>query len=529
MYFYEINSKKMKTLITFIISFLSVGCFAQVPEPATLWLREYGGGGFDEIVNAVTKTSDGGFIVCISTNSSPGFGNIDSLCTGDTINSENIFLKYNSDATILEWTKCNGIGSYINILYDNSFIFGGVTTAVPSGWAFDILKQNNTGLILWSKTYGGQNAGARLKGMIACDDGGYIMVGETNYSDTDFTIHYGSFMDDDIAVVKVDSNGNKVWAKVIGGSQEDAVEAVIAAPGDGCYIVGSTNSTDFDCTGSLGNGDIYLARLDKSGTILWHRDIGGSGGEFAANATSNGKGGVIIAGATSSPDGDRTHFPPFGCPIWVLEVDSNQNILWNNCYGGGGGNCYPNAICKAIDGSIWIAAVSDVIGYEVDTNYGRDDAWFVHTDSVGNLLCAKVLGGSGLDEGTMVYPLSNGSIIAGGYYQYGNGGFPNIGWGGFGDAFLTVFAPWTTGITSLEVNNHKTEIYPNPTNKEVTIETEQNGINNLLITDLLGRLIYTTQFANKIQISIIDWPKGIYYVQIMDNNGYKKVEKLIIQ
>jgi len=70
--------------------------------------------------------------------------------------------------------------------------------------------------------------------------------------------------------------------------------------------------------------------------------------------------------------------------------------------GGGGSNCYPKAICKATDGSIWIAAVSTLIGGQVDTQYGGDDAWFLHISDTGNVINAKVLGSDQDDRGMMV-------------------------------------------------------------------------------------------------------------------------------
>jgi Secretion system C-terminal sorting domain len=514
---------KMRQVLSFFFLVFSCPVFGQ--EPELLWLKGYGGNGYNEVSSNVSQTQDGGFIVCIGSNSVTGTGNIDSLCVMS--GNRQIFLKYNSDASLLEWTKCSKDGSYIYSKSDGGFVFGGVTTAVPAGWAFKILRKDAADVVLWSKTYGGQAASARLFGMISISDGGYIMLGETNYTDTDFTIHYGSSLDDDIAVLKIDSNGNKIWSQVIGGSLEDAAIAIVPAPDNGCYIVGTTFSVDHDCVGNNGGDDIFLTRLDKDGNIIWRRLIGGSSGEKANAATSDGNGGIIVVGASNSTDGDRTHFPIFGCPIWALEVDSNKNILWNNCYGGGGGNCYANSICKATDGSIWIAGVSSNVGGEVDTNYGRDDAWIVHTDNAGTVLNTKVLGSHLWDRGTMIYPLSNGNIIAGGFYDTSGSSFPPIFYGGE-SAFLTVFAPYSTEVKKLSTAVYDVKIYPNPADEQITIEI-QNGCNTLMIADVIGRVIYKTNFFDKIQISVKEWGKGMYFVQLISEDGSRDVRKLIVQ
>ncbi len=266
----------MKKLLTLLLIFFTLPAFTQVPEPSLLSLKGYGGNGVDQVHSHVTKTDDGGFIIAVSSNSDSNTGNIDSFCNigGNRV----IYLKYNSDASVLEWSKCLADGPYLFPQKDGSFIIGGITSAVPSGWAFKILKEDALGNILWRKTYGGQAASAILSSMMEADDGGYIMAGGCNYTDTDFTIHYGSWMNADIAVVKVDSNGNKVWSKVIGGTGDESVASLIPASNGGCYIVGQTYSDDFDLTGNHGANDAYIVRLDKNGNILWHQDLGGGRG-----------------------------------------------------------------------------------------------------------------------------------------------------------------------------------------------------------------------------------------------------------
>lgn len=523
----------MEKLFAIFLILLSCVSYAQVPEPTLVSLKGFGGNGYSKVLSSVTKTEDGGFIIGINSNAVPGSGNLDSFCNGLS-GDRAIFLKYNADASILNWSKCTIEGSYIFPQNDGNFVFGGITTSVPSGWAFKILKEDSSGTYLWYKTYGGEAASAILRGMIATDDGGYIMMGVTNYTDTDFTVHYGSFMNDDIAIIKVDGSGNKVWSKVLGGSGEDQAISIISAPGDGCYIVGTTYSNDHDCIGNHGGDDIFLARLDKNGNILWHKDIGGSGGEDAACATTNGNGGIIIGGASNSNDGDRTHFPTFGCPIWTLEVDSSSNILWNNCYGGGGGNCYANSICKATDGSIWIAGVSSLPGNEVDTNYGRDDAWFVHVDNEGNFINARVMGSNLWDRGTMIYPLSNSNVIAGGFYDTAGAAFASIiTYSSYpnSNAFLSIFAPSNqTSIKPISFGDGGLEVYPNPCVEMVSIEAIHHDQNfRISITDVLGRLVLEGALDGKLQVTTKDWLKGLYYVKVISENGYKEVQKLEVQ
>ena len=327
--------------------------------------------------------------------------------------------------------------------------------------------------------------------MITTSDGGYIMVGETLYTDTNFTVHHGSFMDADIGVLKLDSLGKKVWSQTIGGTGDERCWAVVAGSNNSCYIIGSTPSDDFDCTGNhggtSGSSDVYLARLDMNGDLLWHKDLWGTGDDGGKCGWQDGNGGVIIGGSTNSHDGEVTHYVG---GVLVLDVDSSGNIAWNSSYGNAS-NESPNAICKAMDGSIWIAGESGPKGGQIDTAYGNTDAWFVHTDNAGNFINAKVLGSRQQDEGYMIYPLSNGNIIAGGYYDTAGGAFPIISWGS-GDAFIAIFAPWPENVQQINATHDPFRIYPNPANQFVNVENLQKNNYYLTVSDVFGRTVYTT-------------------------------------
>ena len=446
----------MKKLLLILIGFSAIDTIGQVPEPAIGWVKTFGGDIVDQVGSPVTKTIDGGFIVQIGSTSDYGTGNLDSFCalTGD----RSIYLKYSADASTLEWARCSGNGPYIFPKTDGSFIYGGTTSAAAAGWAFKFVQEDASGGIIFFKKYG-DSASAILRNMIQTNDGGYLMMGEVNYTDTDVLIHYGSWMDPDLWILKVDSNGNKLWSKVIGGTGYESGGKLVLAPDNGCYVVGGTGSNDYNCTGSHGGGEVYLARLDSNGNIIWHKDMGGSGEDVGIWACENGKGGVIIAAESRSNDGD-VHNNHGNSDFWAIEVDSSGNILWDNCYGGSADEI-PHTICKATDGSIWLGGESCCKSGEVDTNYTimNHDAWFVHADSAGNFLSAKVLGSTSVNCGYLVHPLSTGGIIAGGYYGAHEGSFSTAAYYGDADAFLVSFAPWTVSVEQLPAT---TDIFINP-------------------------------------------------------------------
>jgi len=462
----------MMKLITPILIFLfAFGVTYSQQAIKVLSMKGYGGDSYDQINLPAIKTFDGGFIVVIGSQSDSGTGNIDTFCAKN--GERDISLKYNADGTILEWTKCylatgDSAFGWIFPTHDGGFVLIG-SYGFPYG--FPVCKENASVSVIWKKDFG-RVGGANIKNVMSHEDGGYIIASLVNNIDTDATTHHGSSFTEDIWVLKIDSNGNKVWSKVIGGTGDEWIDNIVPGPNGGCYIVGETESNDYDCTGNHGNVDAYIVRLDSSGNILWHKDLGGSDADgYHGQGIINGKGGIIFTTGTRSSDGDVHHYAGNGnSEFWTVDLDSNGNIIWDNCYGDSS-DAIPESICKATDGSLWMAGSSTIKSGEVDMSFGKGDAWVVHTDSMGQFIDAKVFGTHQTDGAQIVYPLENGLVLVGGYYDTAsiNGeDLPTIWYGG-SDIFLTVLASWPVNVPKLPENSNTIAIYPNPANTKVSV------------------------------------------------------------
>ncbi|MBS1584032.1 MAG: T9SS type A sorting domain-containing protein [Bacteroidetes bacterium] len=511
----------MKHIYTAILFFFFFNvCYAQ-QLPTLLSIEGTGGDGYDDVLPGVVPTTDGGFILCMGTSSHTG----PILC--DTSHSSSIFRKYNADGSVLEWQKCFD-NAYMRLFPtgDGNFVVGGYRN-----YDFYISKIDPAGNTIWIKYYGGSND-ERPRDMIMTADGGYIMFGESNSSDGDVGFHHGGPFNTDLWAIKLDSSGNKIWSAVIGGTDEESAKTVVAGADGGCYLMGTTVSTDSDCTDNHGGQDVLIARLDVSGHVLWHRCLGGSDLDgWYGGACQNGKGGILVANGSESIDGDvHTHLG--GLDYWVIDIDSNRNIVWEKSYGGTDYEA-AESICKSTDGSIWIAGYSDNIAGQVYASYGSGDAWIVHADSVGNFLNSKVLGESHEDEARMAYPLTNGMILAGGIYHGVDATsleFPSVFYGGDYDLFLARLAPWTTEVMQMPMGNEQLLVYPNPAVDIINITTEKSGAYKITIKDITGRVAYEGYKANgRSTINVRNWIGGLYFVEIVNEQGYSAVQKIIVQ
>ncbi|MCK9236452.1 MAG: hypothetical protein M0P09_09100, partial [Acholeplasmataceae bacterium] len=94
------------------------------------------------------------------------------------------------------------------------------------------------------------------------------------------------------------------WQKSLGGTGED-VATSIQQTSDGGYIVaGYSYSNDGDISNSYGNADYWVVKLDNAGTIQWEKSLGGSSEDWVGPIKQTSDGGYIVAGHSSSNDGD---------------------------------------------------------------------------------------------------------------------------------------------------------------------------------------------------------------------------------
>jgi hypothetical protein len=116
--------------------------------------------------------------------------------------------------------------------------------------------------------------------------------------------------------VKLDSSGNVIWTKTIGGSDNDEARSIIQSSDGGYVVAGYTESF------GAGYGDIYVVKLDSSGNVIWTKTIGGSGGDGARSIIRSSDGGYVFAGSTTS-------FGVGNSDIYVVKMDANGNVCFS--------------------------------------------------------------------------------------------------------------------------------------------------------------------------------------------------------
>jgi uncharacterized protein YuzE len=239
-----------------------------------IWAKTYGGAN-NEWAHSIQQTSDGGYIVAGWTNT---FG------AGIT----DIFLIKTDANGNVQWAKTYGgtsnIYAYsVQQTSDGGYIVAGGTSSFGVGGAI-FVKTDANGNVIWAKTYGGTRTDG-ASSVQQTSDGGYIVAG--------WTTSFGAGLRD-IILIKTDANGNVIWAKTYGGTGWDRAYSVQQTSDGGYIVAGYTNSFGADSI------DIFLIKTDANGNVVWAKTYGGTDDDWAFSVQQTSDGGYILAGGTWS-------------------------------------------------------------------------------------------------------------------------------------------------------------------------------------------------------------------------------------
>ncbi len=451
--------------IFFMVLFSAV-IIAQAPD--TLWTRTFGTSDIDE-GNSVQQTIDGGYIITGLKKGSGGFFDYEE---GDLW-----LIKTDAIGDTL-WTKTYEFGSKdwgnsIQQTTDSGYIITGVNNyngPMYGPWGdLWLIKTDANGDTLWTKSFGG-NGSEVGRSAQQTTDGGYIITGYTH------PYGLGSV---DLWLIKTNANGDSIWTKTFGDSGSDVGNSVDTTF-DGGYIITGTTET-------FGGGvdDVWLIKTDANGDTLWTRTFDGSPYDRGNSVQQTSDGGYIITGMTSAYRGVF-----FSGDVWLIKTDANGDAVWTKTFGDTSRAIrdWGNSVQQTNDCGYIVTGVRNF------DHSGSSGVWLIKTDTNGDTLWTKTVGGSYPDEGNSVQQTSDGGyIVTGTTDSFGSE-----------DVWLIKLAPDATTIeekptAAFADGFHLKQNYPNPFNPVTVINYRLSKKSNVqvIIYDINGRKIKT--FVKQLQ------------------------------
>ncbi len=403
---------------------MMVGCGSDTTGPsgastaAGPWARSAGGPGNDSVIGVAVDGS--GNIVVAGT--FPG----DATFGGTTLTSAgayDIFLaKYDVSGKLL-WADSGGgagnegggavaIDGSGNLVvagyYEGSATFGGTTLTSAGGIDAFVAKYDAGGTLQWVRSSAGVNNTA-ARG-VAVDASGNVVVegafsGITTFGGTTLT-SAGSY---DVFVAKYDAAGTLLWAHSAGGTGEEIGEAVAVDGSGNAVVSGSFSGTAIfggTTLTSAGDTDMFVAKYDAAGTFLWARSAGGLNGETGHGIGVDKSGNVVVTGyfIGDAVFGATTLTSMGADDVFVAKYDPAGTLVWVRSAGGPGDDLsYSVVVDRAGSASVTGAFLSSAtFGTTTLTSTGSADVFVARYDASGHVEWAHAAGGAGGDAGIAI-------------------------------------------------------------------------------------------------------------------------------
>ena len=426
-----------------------------------------------------------------------------------------------------------------------------------------IVQINETGNIIWQTTIGGLQ-GDYLSAMKKTSDGGLIL-GCYSYSGAGADKSENSYGSYDYWIVKLDSLGNITWENTIGGNNADYLNDILEIPGGGYIAIGGSASNasgekSSNTFGTFGYNDYWVVKLDAGGNLIWEKIYGGDSGDFGTCISLMPDGNILIGGNSSSQiSGNKTSTTyAFTIDIWIVKIDTNGNILWENAIGGDDFD-YVMEMPLANDGGVVLGgfSYSGLSGDKTEANNGIADFadfWIIKNypemcPIPGGIFANNITPNKATIHWDNIFGADNYQIW---YRQTGIGPWvkkttainsktlkslmPETEYeykirvlcadGNYGD-FSEVNTFSTLPLRTENNLTNKYVIAPNPASEKIIISGLLPVEANIVLFDVTGRKINEFIISDQnttTEVNLKSLPAGIYYITIVQINQSQTIQ-----
>ncbi len=292
-----------------------------------LWQKTWGGQKRD-MATSVATMPDGGFVTA-------ALSQQDKHAEGDAL-----IMRHDKNGRLI-WKKFIGGEKYdipyaIRVSRSGNIIVAGYTKSAgkgdADGWVFSL---NKKGKLLWEHTFGTKGRDW-LRAMTLLPNGHIAVAGGTKADKKADSFSW---------VMLLDRKGRKIWSHIYRFS-ENVARAIIPLKNGKLAIAGWVHAKN-----SITGRDIWIARLDADGRIIWQKKLGGSGDDHTEALIALPGGDIALAGGTT-----RNLAVITVRAAWMLRLDKRGKLMWRRSFEGKSDQLY--ALASLPDGHLAAAGAS---------------------------------------------------------------------------------------------------------------------------------------------------------------------------
>ncbi len=288
-------------------------------------------------------------------------------------------------------------------------------------------KAGDHGIVITTDKWGNVYSAGFFNDTVDFDPGGgqYLQYGRGN---------------NDVFLTKYDALGNFLWARTFGNTGTDQCAGLKTDVMGNVHIAGQfSGAIDLNPGGTNGKltamgTDVFVAKYDSSGVLIWAKRMGGTGQDIAYGLDVDVAGNVYTTGEYEGSARSRADFDPGpdsfklfsqgNGDIFVSKLDAEGNFVWAKSMGGPSSD-YSYGIAVDKWGNVYTTgAFQDSCDFDPGpgttpemAGRGSWDIFISKLDSMGNYVWAKGIGDAGGDFGYGIAVSDSGYVYTTGYFQ----------------------------------------------------------------------------------------------------------------
>lgn len=440
---------------------------------AQVWEKIIDLGGYEEVL-ATEITMDGGLIIGgeqfdLNHDSSRAFV-IRTDLDGDII-WEKYFLNTNYEYSSVEKIAAHSDGGFVTAI---------ISSLTGSNADLFIRKLNEFGEVEWEYTELFSSGNITIANLMETQDGGVSIYGR--FSDINEVNEY--------TLKKLDAQGNLVYEKVTTDSDLTYFYTFDALLKDNGNTVVAGAATKFD---TVFHWLLYVAEHDALGNLVWSKYYPAPTNTWITDIKKAANGGYALAGRMMNSNGNSDGL--------LMLVDETGDMQWQKLYGGNNIESF-SAVHALQDGTFMMAGLTNSFGN------GDSEGYMLGADENGEATFVQRFGNSKNDQFKGIFPT-------------GNGGYLLVGEIGQIDVFYKSEDIYLVKMDSISTtfNNQVTGYIFNDDNLDCVKTTDENGINNWIITaESSNYFLATTSDTNGYYSFTLD--TGSYVITAYQPSNY---------
>lgn len=216
------------------------------------------------------------------------------------------------------------------------------------------------------------------------------------------------------------------WAKRFGGEDFENGSSIVVDKLGYSYVTGYFQGEAYFGEHTLqgkGEADIFIAKVDRVGGVVWVRQIGGAADDYARSVALDGENNVYITGSFQSQKIDfgdgKIIERSSDSEIFVAKFNPENKLVWVRTAGSGPGGS-GNDLALDLEGNVYVAGYFQGMGVFGDLtleNNGYVDIFVARYDYAGNLVWVRQMGGPSDDIASSIAVDEQGSIFVAGAFS----------------------------------------------------------------------------------------------------------------